>query len=56
MLNLAEECEQYVNQVIAFYVASLPEAVGHSWQALSLPYLARYWLHSSSIRYLYLRF
>jgi len=45
----AEECEQYANQVIAFYVASLPDVVGHSWQPPSLSFLARYWLHSSCL-------
>ena len=40
-----EECEQYANQVITFYIATLPDVVGRSWQAPSLSYLARYWFH-----------
>ena len=42
-----EECEPYANQVMAFYVASLPDVVGHGWQPPSLSFLASYWLHSS---------
>ncbi|KAF8515288.1 hypothetical protein JB92DRAFT_3142882 [Gautieria morchelliformis] len=47
-LIFVEECEQYANQVITFYVAVLPDAVGSSWQAPSLSFLARYWLHTAS--------
>jgi hypothetical protein len=45
--NSVEECEQYASQVIAFYIASLSDAVGPLWQAPSLSSLARYWFHSS---------
>jgi hypothetical protein len=45
VLMSVEECEPFVNTVIAFYVASLPDVVGHSWRSPSLPFLARYWLH-----------
>ncbi|KIJ54513.1 hypothetical protein M422DRAFT_220784 [Sphaerobolus stellatus SS14] len=48
LLAFDEEYEQHINQIVTFYVAALPDTVGHSWQPPSLSFLARYWLHSSS--------
>ncbi|GJJ15512.1 hypothetical protein Clacol_009790 [Clathrus columnatus] len=41
------ECERFANQVITFYVASLPDIIGQFWQSPSLELLARYWFHHS---------
>ncbi|KAF8501955.1 WD40 repeat-like protein [Hysterangium stoloniferum] len=46
-LAFDEDCEQFANEIITFYVTSLPDIVGSLWQPPSLSLLARYWFHSS---------